>query len=197
MPGLTYLYLPVGSPEMMEFANDWNKDLKDAGKPECPVISNTSSGSLKVVRRLFGQGMLKVLGTGDTLFVIAHGASKGSRRIGADRGAHKVGREWQGGTMKSWTAEEFAEHLKKEGLRKDFVDLRVFACGSGLAPATTKLPFAEALFKALRKLQFPRIEVTGYLGAVRTSFLGTPVVEYAPRGGVEMVPIHEYSIRYT
>ena len=202
MAGITYLYLPVGTAEMLEFANEWNADLKTRNQPECPIISNSSSGGSKVMRRLFGNGLLNLIGTSDTLFVIAHGAANGSRQIGAERGATKQYNargilEWDGGQMKSWTAEAFAKHLQKEGLRSDFVDLRLFACGSGLTPETAKIPFAEALFRALRKLAYARIEVTGYLGATRTSVLGTPVVEYAPRGGVTMVPIHEAYIRYT
>ncbi|MGX9966629.1 hypothetical protein ACVFYP_25110 [Roseomonas sp. F4] len=196
MPGLTYLYLPVGSAEMMDFANDWNADLRRTGRPECPVIANTSSGGLKAVRRLFGNGMLKVLGTEDTLFVIAHGAARGSRRIGADRGGVQVGREWEGGVMKSWLAPEFARHLDKEGLRKDFVDLRLFACGSGLVAESTGVSYAEALWNAMRRSGYARLEMTGYLGSVRTSFLGQPVVEYAPRGGITMVPVHEACVHY-
>jgi hypothetical protein len=204
MPDITYLYLPVGSPEMTEFADNWNEDLRQAGKPECPVISNESKGGLKVARRLFGGGLLKLVGTTDTLYVITHGAAEGSRYIGADRQVTRVYKygvpRWEGvnDSEKKWTPEQFAKHLEKEGLGKGFRDLRLFACGSGLTPKSAKMPFAQALFRALRQAGYAQIEVTGYLGATRTRGAnGTPAVEFRHGGGYELVPAAEYTIRFT
>jgi hypothetical protein len=77
VPSQTYLYLPVGTPEMLGFAEDWNAGLRGRDQPECPVISNDSSGFTKAVRRLSGRGMVRFVGTADTLVIITHGASAG------------------------------------------------------------------------------------------------------------------------
>jgi hypothetical protein len=63
--------------------------------------------------------------------------------------------------MKSWDPARSARHLNEEGLNKSFVDLRLFVRGSGIDPKTTRLSFAEALFKEPRKSGFDHITVTG------------------------------------
>jgi len=192
---VTYLYLPVGTPEMMEFASDWNADQRKRGEIEHTIITNESKGFVKAVRRMTGGGMLKMIGNTDTVFVITHGKAQGSKEIGAGRGAVKKGLEWDGGVLKKWTAEEFAKHLEKEGLSKDHLDLRIFACGSGLKPADGKMPFAQALYESLKKKGHTRIAVTGYLGSVRpTSHVSQPVVEYVRTGA--LVPAHECCVRF-
>lgn len=200
---VTYVYLPVGTREMLDFADHWNADLRAKGAAECPIICNSSSGFLKAARRICGDGMLRMVGALDTLFVIAHGDGSGSRRIGAERSGRKTDgpiSTWTGGVMKSWTAPSFAEHLQKEGLRADFIDLRIFACGSGLAPRSPeiprkdRIPFAEGLFRSMRKLNFARVEVSGYLGSVRNA--EGPKVEYVQGGGFTLVPISEAWIKY-
>jgi hypothetical protein len=192
---LTYLYLPVGTPEMMEFASDWNADQRKKGEIEHPIITNASKGFVKACRRMTGGGMLRMIGNTDTIYVITHGKARGSREIGADRGAVKKGLAWEGGTLKAWTAENFAKHLEKEGLSKDHVDLRMFVCGSGLTPAGSTKPFAQVLYEAMKKNGYSRIVVTGYLGSVRpTSPTSQPSVEYVRTG--TLVPAHECCVRF-
>ena len=196
MPGMGYIYLPVGSDEMLEFANDWNTSRKRRGEAELPVIATTSRGAMKVIRRLCGHGNLRHVGTEDTLFVIAHGSSQGSRYIGAARDAHRELRRgvtvWEGGTMKKWSPQEFAQHLEKEGLPKGFRDLRLVACGSGLKSPKAERPYGEDLFNALRANGYWKIQVTGYLGAVRFTDMYGLTVEYNSHG-VTLEPGDEFT----
>lgn len=171
-----YIYLPLGTPEFMEFANDWNQGRRDKNKPEHVVISNSSSGFLKVTRRVLGFGMLKVVGTLDKLYVLTHGGGmKGSARIGGKRKrqldttiTYKT--VWKGGTPKSWDAAEFAAHLEAEGLNKGHRDLRIFACGSGIEQTVDNESYTQRLAKALFARGYHQIVVTGYLGNLRYSY---------------------------
>ena len=207
MPSMGYIYLPVGSKEMLEFASDWNTERKKRNEPELPVIATTSSGAVKVVRRLCGHGNLRFVGTTDTLYVIVHGAADGSRYIGADRGGHKdtssVRGEWVGGTSKKWLPAEFAQHLAKEGLQKGFRDLRLLACGSGLKSDKADEPYGKGLYRALRALGYTNLEVVGYLGSVRFTGQHGLTVEYKSRnaagqrtGGVSFESGGDYSITW-
>ncbi len=173
---LTYIYLPLGTPEFREYASDWNQGRRDKNKSEHVVIVNNSSGFIKATRRVFGGGMLKVVGTLDKLYVLLHGGGlTGSTRIGGKR-KRKLDTSitykhvWKGGTSKSWDATEFADHLAAEGLKKGHRDLRIFACGSGITQTNDNESYSQRLAKALFALGYHQIVVTGYLGNLRYSY---------------------------
>lgn len=170
-----YIYLPIPTQEMLNFAADWRQGQTDKGKTPCTVLHNYESGWRKGFMRKVGLGVLRNIAASDKLYVLAHGSSRGSRKIGARRGAQKgldrgVER-WTGGTMKAYTPDELAEVIQKEGLLTSFVDLRVFACGSGLVPEGETRAFSEQLCESLVALGYNLIQVTGYAGAVRTSYV--------------------------
>lgn len=207
MANMSYIYLPIGSEEMLDFANDWNEARRKRNEPELPVIATTSSGALKVMRRLCGEGNLRLVGVTDTLYVIVHGAAEGSRFVGASRGGRKdtsgVRVEWVGGKLKKWSPPEFARHLQKEGLPKGFRHLRLLACGSALKSDLADESYAKGLFRALRALGYAQIEVVGYLGSVRFTEHYGLTVEYDSlnqagkrSGGITFEQGEDFSITY-
>ena len=109
--------------------------------------------------------------------MLCHGDSaQGGPTIGAYRGAkyNEFGgpsEKWIGGVDKSYTARQLATVIQREQLIKSFVDLRVFACGSGVVPPTAAArSYAEDLKDALRALGYSHIRVTGYKGLVYADY---------------------------
>jgi hypothetical protein len=184
-----YIYLPVPTTEMMEFCSDWANGQKAKGKTSYPILFNQHSGLLKSARRHFGGGVLHRLTPQDKLYILSHGAATGSSFIGADRGNRKIVvrgiTQWTGGTLKKYSPLELALLLIREKLPCNFVDLRVFACGSGIVPNKegVEASFAQLLAEEMRKLGFKNIQVTGYLGSVRSSYSIRqlmPALDYTP-----------------
>jgi hypothetical protein len=172
-----YIFIPVPTPEMLEFAQDWDAGRLAKGKQPYTVLRNHfDSGPGKGLARGLGYGVLRNVTSGDKLYILAHGHSLGSTAIGVRRGAKKVivlaKPSWTGGTMKQYGPDELAAVLEKEGLVKSFVDLRVFACGSANVPAAPGVTasFAQGLRDAMRALGYNSVRVTGYEGALRTSY---------------------------
>jgi|GEM_PF-1798019 len=169
-----YIYLPVATQEMIDFAKDWQNGQTARGWVPYPILKNYESGWRKGFVRGIGRGVLRGLSAQDKLFILCHGASRGSSKIGAERGAKQVYKkgvpEWEGGVMKAYDPDELAVVTEKEGLLKSFVDLRMFACGSALIPATQAKSFAERYALAMGALGYNHLRVTGYLGAVRSSY---------------------------
>ena len=169
-----YIYLPIPTQEMLKFAANWREGQTNKGKTPYAVLHNYESGWGKGLRRRVGLGVLRNVIASDRLYVLAHGSAKGSKKIGARRGATAevtAGMErWKGGVMKAYTPDELAEVIQKEGLLTSFVDLRVFACGSGLVPAGETRAFSEKLCESLVAQGYNLIQVTGYAGAVRSSY---------------------------
>jgi hypothetical protein len=169
-----YIFLPVPTQEMLKFAENWREGQIANGKTPNPILHNYESGWRKGFMRGVGLGVLRNVVATDTVYVLAHGAAKGSRKIGASRGGEKNlvrgVEEWTGGELKGYTPEALASVIQKEGLLSSFVDLRVFACGSGLIPDGESRAYAEGLCEALAALGYALIQVTGYAGSVRSSY---------------------------
>src|SRR5262249_21448385 len=112
-----YIYLPVPTQEMLNFARDLQPVQIEKGKIPYKILHNYETGSLKCILRNSGRGVLRNVVASDKLYVLAHGASKGCRRIGADRGATKVFEagveKWEGGVMKSYTPAELDTVIQK------------------------------------------------------------------------------------
>ncbi|OZG70360.1 hypothetical protein BTA51_26320 [Hahella sp. CCB-MM4] len=161
----TYIFLPVPNDEMLGNAEDWVEGFKKIGGDVTILINKDSHGlNRKGLRHLFGLGALRQLTTADTLYVMAHGRSErhhynGIKLIGARRGD----------VWKNYTPEHLASTLYKEGLRTDFVDLRLFCCNSGVARDDDGRCYAQDLCDAMRD-RYPGIQVTGYEGTLYSNY---------------------------
>jgi hypothetical protein len=179
-----YIYLPVPTQEFFEHAKKWTNGLLEKGKVPHKLLYNYEQGWRKGFTRRIGLGVLRNVANTDKLYIICHGAGQGSRKIGGERGGTFDGREWSGGVMKAYTAEQLAKVIESEGLAKSFIDLRVFACGSGLVPPVEgeTRSFAEKLKISLVRLGYSRIEVTGYLGSIYANYSNRRLgmVDYTP-----------------
>jgi hypothetical protein len=71
--------------------------------------------------------------------------------------------------MKKYSPAELAVLLEAEGLTKNFMDLRIYACGSGVEINSTA-SFAQHLSREMRARGYRSIRVTGYLGLVKSSY---------------------------
>ena len=172
----SYIYIPVATPEMYAFAEDWQQGQIAKGKQPYQILSNYEGGILKGIKRKAKLGVLRDVSVSDKIYILAHGHGLGSSAIGARRGAEKELKfginNWKGGVLKKYTPSELAEILKDEGLRFGFQDLRVFACGSANIPPKegSTSSFAQGLAGALRERGYNGIKVTGYQGMVKTSY---------------------------
>jgi hypothetical protein len=188
---MSTFYLPVATQEMVEMAEKLKAEHgtkhrlgtpgATAGKTAYGIIMCTDSGYAKWKRRRRGDRLLANVPVTEKLYVLIHGLVDREHRpiglVGARRGAvavHERGlKKWQGGTMRSYTPEGLAQHLEAEGLSKQFVDLRLFACYGGAA--SSGLPsnhtFAQELKAKLVGLRYASIQVTGYRGALSDGYL--------------------------
>src|ERR1700749_3318754 len=82
-----FIYFPVATEEMIDFAIDWQNGQKARGWVPYPILKNYESGWRKGFVRGIGRGVLRGLSAQDKLFILCHGASEGSSKIGAERGA--------------------------------------------------------------------------------------------------------------
>ena len=155
----TYIYLPIATQEMKNFASKLNLGSKY-------TLSNYFlSGNGKAVTRFFG-GCLRSLAAWDELLVICHGSTGGSRFTGVDRN----------GSLKKYDPKQLVRAIEKEGLTKSFIDLKLLICGSGLSPKKRENgtdivlaePFAKRVCDELKNSHYSNIRVTGYLGNVAT-----------------------------
>src|SRR3954466_12376063 len=91
----TFIYVPVSTPEMTGFVQDWNNGRQARGKAAYQVIANDSSGTGKELRRKFGTGFLEQVTAGDKLYVLAHGilSPTSGGRSGLGTGAGAISRE--------------------------------------------------------------------------------------------------------
>jgi hypothetical protein len=173
----SYIYIPIMSPEMAALAADWNNGRLQRQKAPYPILGAESSGVGKDLRRKFGGEFLSNVNAGDKVYILAHGiktrTSGGALWIGVKRGAQYVqsgrsltGYTVEGGAWKRYPADQLASHLDKEGLRHDFVDLRLFCCSAGLEAndGDSVAPYAERLKAALTARGYNSIIVTGYTG---------------------------------
>ncbi|WP_444941281.1 hypothetical protein ACJJI3_01690 [Microbulbifer sp. ZKSA004] len=164
-----YIYLPVNSEEMLEFA----ENMASAWSiPKNHILANkVTSGIGKSMYRWIDK-CLSSLKSGDTLYIVSHGTGAGDgEQIGAQRnnGKNKQTKvfergveSWQGGEWKTYTPTQLAATLVKEGLPGSFVDLHLCACGSGYDGERLR-PWAQRLREAMATTH-TSLEVTGYLG---------------------------------
>ena len=164
----TWIYLPVPTQEMRDFAIGLNLGSQY-------TLSNYFvSGKGKAITRFFG-GCLGGVSAWDELLLICHGATGGSKFTGATRDDNK---------LKKYSPEELAGVIRKEGLAKSFIDLKLLVCGGGLRPrGGVDDPFAERLCDALKAEGYSQIRVTGYLGDVSTSGGKVKVLRNGEQGG--------------
>lgn len=174
----TYIFVPVMTPEMASIANTWNNDRTKVGKGAYPIIAGDDSGLSKALRRKFGTGKLSTVQAGDKLWVLSHGISAtdgdgavviGNKRGGVLKSAFIGGLTVEGGTYKLYHVDRLARAIDKEGLTKNFVDLRLYCCNAGLG-ATYKgrqlQPFAERLKQALVGRGYNQVVVKGFRGSL-------------------------------
>jgi hypothetical protein len=181
MPG--YIFLPVPTQEMLEAAEDFRRSQQANAKTPYTILLNYESGWRKGFMRSLGLGVLRNVAAEDKLYLVCHGAGMGSRFTGADRGAKKVGRNWEGGIMKKYSPSQIATVIKEEGLLTSFIQLRVYICGSGLVPHGATKSFAQDLAIELGTLGYQHIRVIGYLGAVKTGNGLAVLLGDGPQGG--------------
>src|ERR1700744_6226532 len=93
-----YIYLPVNTEEMRNFAKSWREGQREKGKRPYEVLKNFEEGFGKGLLRGIGLGVLRGLSGQDKLYVVCHGRGKGSSNIGAARGADKI----QNGPLVRW-----------------------------------------------------------------------------------------------
>ena len=149
-----HIWLPVNTPEMKNFAKEMNEGRRASGKPEFKVHVNASAkGKMKAVRRKLGGGCLK--GVQGKLYIIVHGGGKGSASVGASRS----------GILKKYSPNDLAKAAEAEGLGKKIRDVRMYACGSAVAPKGMA-PFGARFAESLRNLGYDNVKVTGYLGSL-------------------------------
>jgi hypothetical protein len=193
MPG--YIYLPVPTQEMLNFADQFRDSQNTQGKERYSILHNYESGWRKGFTRAIGLGVLRNVAAKDKLYVISHGATMGSRFTGARRGAEQQGNEWKGGEYKKYSPAQLAQVIHKEGLTTSFVRLYLFICGSGLVPANQAKSFAEGLATELGGLGYGHIRVVGYLGEVSADKGFGVLRSTGPRGG-GYYPLNENMVAY-
>lgn len=165
-----YIYLPVNSAEMREFADNVKDQLK---VPATNILANkVSSGVGKAMYRWIDK-CVKNVGANDSLYIILHGSGVAdSKKVGAERniGNNKQTKvhvrgvpEWTGGKYKTYEPTHLASTLKKEGLTTLVTDIHLLTCGSGLEGKMKS--WAERLKDALKN-HCKNLTVTGYKGNI-------------------------------
>ena len=159
-----YIYIPFPHRVFDQLVVDWNKGRSSKGK--VAHIVKKPRGSIKSKFPSSMAGSLIAPNAHNKLYVMAHGATAGSRRIGGEDDS-------------TFTAAELAADLEGEGLTKNFVDLRCWVCGSGLGPIVPDPqsqssfqiePFAQTLADELYDRGYTNIQVTGYFGEVYSAY---------------------------
>ena len=197
MPG--YIYLPVPTREMFDFAEEFQNAQTAQGKTPYTILHNYESGWRKGFLRAIGRGVLRNVAADDKLYVLSHGPEVGGGRFtGARRGATPpthAGGEWEGGTMKKYSPSQLAEVIKEEGLITSFVHLSLFICGSGLLPRLGGNSFAQNLAAELGSLGYEHIRVVGYLGQVSADG-GFGVLLASAPGGAGYYPMEDNQVAF-
>ena len=165
-----YIFIPYPSLEMSDFAADWQNGQKKKGKVPYQIITPRSRVSRS----------LQHLQTSDKLYILGHGKSLGSGFIGIPTGGRResngIRPSYPGSALQELAPTDVGGMLENAGLRKDFQDLRVFACGSGNTPPIYETnSFALNLYYSMKRRGYTSIRVTGYQGAVKTSYVNRQV----------------------
>jgi hypothetical protein len=93
-------------------------------------------------------------------------------------GALYIGGTRTDGTKKRYSATEFAQHLKAEGLPTHLTKLKLFCCNAGIVAEEQNYSFAEQVYASL-KVEYRDLRVYGYLGSLTFEHDLT----YAPSNG--------------
>lgn len=175
----TYIYLPFATEEAREMARVWSSGREKKRKEAYEVIERPKGLTPAFLRRLSLRVLARV-GATDKLYILAHGASRTSGfnqpavQIGMDIGAVKkenaLSPTWEGGVWKGFEAHKLAEHLEAEGLTRNILDVRVFACGTGISSDTVPVAYAKLLREALRRRGYRNVTVSGYNGDVAPTY---------------------------
>ena len=170
-----YIWLPVntdflpantqvGSLGLKSMAAQWNSGRLAKNKATYTILNNPfESGPGKGIYRGIFAGCLGSLTAGDKLYVLSHGISSPGKAIASHLGAIR-----SSALGKSYTPAELAMLMKKEELNKDFVNISLYACDSGVGGADS---LACRLKEALKHIGYSHIRVTGYLGWISTSYV--------------------------
>ena len=170
-----YIYIPIPTDQLIMVAEMWRESQIRGSKqqPYSLLYHSTMKGRVKGFVRYLGWGVLRTVTVYDKVYVLCHadGDDKsGARTLGA--------RYVKDGPSKTYSHEDLAITLQKEGLPLDFHDLRVYACGSGNIPAQVGFTksYAANLYDAMKQAGYKNIKVTGYRGKLyfssRTTFFG-------------------------
>ncbi len=133
------------------------------------------TGISKALRRKFGGGTLSAVAATDTIWLLSHSISTstsgGALVIGNKRGGQfrdgGFGPTVVGGVHKLYRVDQLPRAIEKEGLIKDFLDLRPYCCGAGLDATNNGQavrPFAQRLKPSLTGRGYTDVVVTGFLG---------------------------------
>jgi hypothetical protein len=170
-----YIWLPIntdflpantqlGSLGLKSMAVQWNNGRLAKNKTTYTILNNPfESGPSKGIYRGIFAGCLGSLTAGDKLYVLSHGISSPGKTIASHLGATR-----SSGLDKYYTPAELAMLMNKEELHKDFVNISLYACDSGVGGVDS---FACRLKEALKHIGYSHIRVTGYLGEVSTSYV--------------------------
>ncbi|TDU32183.1 hypothetical protein DFR24_1572 [Panacagrimonas perspica] len=187
-----YIYLPVPSSEMEQMARDMQKTrLREKANLPFLVHNAHLSGYRKGMAHILGDGCLKKVQGGDTVYLLIHGTGAAdSETISAKRILPNGVEE-----RKRYTPKEIAHTLEKEGLTKSLVDLKLLVCGAGLVG--TKSSMGQRIFEALKKRGYGRIRVTAYLGNVKVgSSSGYMVNRQTTPGNWELISADQGQVVY-
>ena len=156
--------IQVGSLGLKSMAAQWNSGRLAKNKTTYTILNNPfeSGPSKGIYRGVFG-GCLGSLTAGDKLYILLHGISSPGKTIASHLGATR-----SSALGKSYTPAGLAMLMKKEELHKDFVNISLYACDSGVGGGDS---FACRLKEALKHIGYSHIRVTGYLGEVSTSYV--------------------------
>ncbi len=168
-----YIYLPVNSIEMKNFATNSMVPLEV--QFDNILVNKVTAGVGKAMYRWINK-CLKQVQANDKLYIFLHGAGVAdSSFVGAKRSRFRNNQvlkwergleKYEGGQLKKYTPKELASTLRKEGLRSSVTEIHLLTCGSGFSGE--KDSWAKRLKDALSK-HCNNLEVTGYEGFVAVS----------------------------
>ena len=179
------IYLPVPPQEAREMAAKWNQGRTDKKKQPYRIIECRFTGARKAWKHMRNNGDLGAVGAGNHIIIILHGLkpaihvndqSYPAVAVGMSRGAVKKPgfpkTTWEGGTQKSYSPTDLAEHLDKEGLTHTISGVTLFCCSAGATrPNDVNASFAQRFKQAMVQRGFhAALTVHGYSGDLAISY---------------------------
>ncbi len=144
-------YLPVPSPDLEEFAKDWNYQRQD---PRRLVIVHGEQPQ-----------PLAQINYNETLFILCHGRLSTPNMIGGIVG---VSKNWLGrkkNNVQFITASQLVQRLMADNLTPLISDIRLAVCFSGEGQGEN-VCFSGQFSSAAKKSVFKNVILTGYTGSV-------------------------------